>query len=259
MIHAEDRGSRDVERGVERIHRLPFSRHPFDIRLDGEGVWPAYAVGTGGHQPPLWADGQGERRRVCRQDEGREGPRLGVHVCASGTLPDGRRTVISTAMDVTERKRAEEEKAELEAQLQQAQKMESVGRLAGGVAHDFNNMLGVDPRARRAGPGRRWTRRRRCTQTSMEIRSAARRSADLTRQLLAFARKQTVAPKVLDLNETVAGMLDDAAAADRRGHRPRLAAGRRTCGRSRWTRPRSTRSWPTCASTPATPSPASAG
>ena len=108
--------------------------------------------------------------------------------------------------DITKRRRAEVESAKLSAQLQQAQKMDSVGRLAGGVAHDFNNMLGVilghaeialdqvDP----AQP----------LHTHLqEIRLAANRSADLTRQLLAFARKQAVSPKVLDLNDTVAGML----------------------------------------------------
>jgi PAS domain S-box-containing protein len=108
--------------------------------------------------------------------------------------------------DITDRKRAEEEREKLHAQLVHAQKMESVCRLAGGVAHDFNNMLGVilghaeiamdqvDP----AEP---------LFTDLREIRRAAERSADLTRQLLAFARKQTVAPRVLDLNETVEGML----------------------------------------------------
>ncbi|HBG05146.1 MAG: hypothetical protein A2075_22820 [Geobacteraceae bacterium GWC2_58_44] len=111
-----------------------------------------------------------------------------------------------TLQDITESKKAEEEKAKLEAQLQQARKMESVGRLAGGVAHDYNNMLSViighanlalmelDP----ADP---------LEIHLEEILKAAERSADLTRQLLAFARKQPVAPRVLNLNETVAGML----------------------------------------------------
>jgi PAS domain S-box-containing protein len=108
--------------------------------------------------------------------------------------------------DITDRKHEEEVKAQLEAQFRQAQKMESVGRLAGGVAHDFNNMLGVilgnvELAMEQVDP----------TQPLYadleEIRKAANRSADLTRQLLAFARKQTVAPKVLDLNETVTGML----------------------------------------------------
>ncbi len=98
------------------------------------------------------------------------------------------------------------EKLSLEAQLRQAQKMESVGRLAGGVAHDFNNMLGViightELSLSRVDPTHP------LFNSLQEIRKAAERSANLTRQLLAFARKQTVAPRVLDLNETVEGML----------------------------------------------------
>jgi PAS domain S-box-containing protein len=109
-------------------------------------------------------------------------------------------------IDITERKNAEEERIRLEAQLQQAQKMESVGRLAGGVAHDFNNMLTViigyaDLALRKMDPSLT------LFTDLQEIRKAAERSAELTRQLLAFARKQNIAPKVLDLNDTVAGML----------------------------------------------------
>ena len=90
--------------------------------------------------------------------------------------------------------------------LQQAQKMESVGGLAGGVAHDYNNMLSViigyaelamdkvDP----SDP---------LYADLNEILMAARRSTEITRQLLAFARKQAIAPKVLDLNDTVESML----------------------------------------------------
>ncbi len=114
--------------------------------------------------------------------------------------------ILSSILDITERKRVVGEKAKLEAQLHQAQKMESVGRLAGGVAHDFNNMLGVIlghaeiamDQIDQALP---------IYADLEEIRKAAHRSADLTRQLLAFARKQTVVPKVLDLNETIEGML----------------------------------------------------
>ncbi len=105
-----------------------------------------------------------------------------------------------------ERRETERERLVLQSQLMQAQKMESVGRLAGGVAHDFNNMLGVilghvemaqdqvDP----ADP---------LFEDLTEIRKAAQRSADLTRQLLTFARKQTISPRILDLNETVEGLL----------------------------------------------------
>ncbi len=98
------------------------------------------------------------------------------------------------------------ERKSLQAQLLQAQKMESVGRLAGGVAHDFNNMLGVilgytDLSLDHVEPGGR------LYASLQEIRKAAERSAGLTRQLLAFARKQTITPRVLDLNDTVEGML----------------------------------------------------
>ncbi len=98
------------------------------------------------------------------------------------------------------------ENLKLEAQLQQAQKMESVGRLAGGVAHDFNNMLSVilgytamalektDPTDSRY-------------KDLQEVHTAATRSAAITRQLLAFARKQTVTRQILDLNKIFEGML----------------------------------------------------
>ena len=113
---------------------------------------------------------------------------------------------IGMVHDITGRKRAEEDRERLQGQLLQAQKMESIGRLAGGVAHDFNNMLSVILghseisliRMAPAEPLRAHLE---------EIQKAAERSADLTCQLLAFARKQTVAPKVLDLNDAVAGML----------------------------------------------------
>jgi PAS domain S-box-containing protein len=98
------------------------------------------------------------------------------------------------------------EKLSLESQFRQAQKMEAVGLLAGGVAHDYNNMLSVI-----LG----YTELALCKVDPVqplhadldEIFKAAKRSADVTRQLLAFARKQTIAPEILDLNKTVEGML----------------------------------------------------
>jgi len=119
-------------------------------------------------------------------------------------LSDG--SNIGIGIEITARKQAEEEKAGLEAQLHQAQKMESVGRLAGGVAHDFNNMLGVILGHAEVALGR-VGRDHPAHVHLVEIHKAAGRSANLTRQLLAFARKQTIAPKVLDLNETIEGIL----------------------------------------------------
>jgi len=104
--------------------------------------------------------------------------------------------------DITEQKQAEAEQQKLQAQLNQAQKMESVGRLAGGVAHDFNNMLGVilghaEMALQNVGENQ-------ILQADlMEIKQASQRSADLTRQLLAFARKQTIEPQIFDLNHGV--------------------------------------------------------
>lgn len=108
--------------------------------------------------------------------------------------------------DITKRKRAEEEKNELEAQLQQAHKMESVGRLAGGVAHDFNNMLGVilgyvDMALEEVSPIES------LHADLTEIRKVTILSAELTKQLLAFSRQQAVSHKILVLNETVEGMI----------------------------------------------------
>ena len=111
-----------------------------------------------------------------------------------------------TTQDITDRKLAEEEREELHAELSQAQKMESVGRLAGGVAHDFNNMLSVILGHSELAIGGLSPEHPVFTNLQ-EILMAAERSANLTRQLLAFARKQTVEPKVLDLNVTVEGML----------------------------------------------------
>ncbi len=118
----------------------------------------------------------------------------------------GRMNSIGEAIDITDRKRAEEERERLQQQLTQAQKMESIGRLAGGVAHDFNNMLGVimgraEIAMMKADPSQPFYK------DLQEISKAAGRSANLTRQLLAFARKQTVTPKVLVLNEVVEGLL----------------------------------------------------
>jgi len=144
------------------------------------------------------------KKRYIRKD----GAEISVIIHASPICDPSGSPLFGLALieDTTERKKAKREREKLRGQLAQAQKMEAVGRLAGGVAHDFNNMLTIilgntemameslDPE-----------------QTVLadlkEIKKAAERSTDLVRQLLAFARKQTVSPEVLDLNTTVAGMI----------------------------------------------------
>jgi PAS domain S-box-containing protein len=105
----------------------------------------------------------------------------------------------STIRDVTERKRAEKEMTDLQEQLRQSQKIEAIGRLAGGIAHDFNNLLTVIKGytqlslldLKEDNPLR---------ENIQEIQKATQRAADLTRQLLAFSRRQILDPKVIDLN-----------------------------------------------------------
>jgi two-component system cell cycle sensor histidine kinase/response regulator CckA len=129
----------------------------------------------------------------------RDGVRLWISVNTSAIHEDGRvRAVVCTFNDVTHR-------SELETQLRQAQKMEAVGQLAGGIAHDFNNILtaiscNVELLLDAIAP----TDARR--DDVVQIREAADRAASLTRQLLAFSRRQVLQPRSLDLNDTVAGM-----------------------------------------------------
>jgi two-component system cell cycle sensor histidine kinase/response regulator CckA len=139
--------------------------------------------------------------KICRESDGAI-----VHIHSVAKYDETSNVVFGTIHDITDRKRAEEEKAKLEVQLQQAQKMESVGRLAGGVAHDFNNMLTVI-----LGHAEMALDQLEPTQplhaALLEIQDCAQHATDLTRQLLAFARKQTITPKILDLNETVESVL----------------------------------------------------
>jgi PAS domain S-box-containing protein len=120
------------------------------------------------------------------------------------TLSEGR--YLAFTDDITARKEAEQEREQLEGQLRQAQKMQAVGRLAGGVAHDFNNMLqtilGYAEIALEETPPDEALHG-----YLLEIRNAGQRSANLTRQLLAFARRQTIRPEALDINDTVTSML----------------------------------------------------
>ncbi len=126
-------------------------------------------------------------------------------LCNGYPVVDGRgrlQLVIISFIDITELRRAEKEREELQEQLRQATKMEAIGRLAGGVAHDFNNLLtgimgyaelvelALDPEH----PARGF---------AAEILRGSERAADLTAQLLAFARKQVVEPRVMQLNEVV--------------------------------------------------------
>ena len=134
----------------------------------------------------------------------KDGREIAVMVSATPLFEQGAFVgVLSAFTDITQRKQAEEERQKLEAQLRQAQKMEAIGLLAGGVAHEFNNLLTVIqgnaelglPQVEPSQP---------LSKGLSAILRAARRGATLTQQLLAFSRHQELQPRVLDLNKLIA-------------------------------------------------------
>ena len=170
VTHAEDRAGGRIAR--ERMHEGSLEAYTAEKRLvrgDGEIVWVSHAMA-------LVRTATGE--------------------------PDYLTSVVE---DITERKRAEAARASLEAQVFVAQKLEAVARLAGGVAHDFNNLLSViisyaSMAAQDLGE------RDPLRADLREIEAAGTRAAALTRQLLAFSRRQVLSPQVLDLNKTIHGV-----------------------------------------------------
>ena len=189
-----------------------------DALLDSSGYTRVELVGQDTLKLKIWANPEDRPKwQKTLEEQGRikdfetrfrkkSGEIRDVLVSAEVIEVAGQQFILSLVYDITERKRAEEQRKKLEEQLVQAQKMESVGRLAGGVAHDFNNMLGVIiGRAEMAMEQDAASDK--LQHNLKEILKAGLRSADLTRQLLAFARKQTANPKILDLNDTIPGML----------------------------------------------------
>ncbi len=184
------------------------------VTMEEYGVFKARRLPSGQEiAPEDWALAHVIKKRITVKDELLEidafdGMKKIILNYSAPVLDNDGRLLGAIVMnnDITELKRAEQEHKTLQSQFIQAQKMESVGRLAGGVAHDYNNMLLVISGYAQLG----------MEQISPdnplyvyfeEILIAAGRSTEITRQLLAFARKQTINPIVLDLNETVESML----------------------------------------------------
>jgi len=149
----------------------------------------------------------GEQARIEFTHQRADGSQIEVEVFSTGISVPGREPVIYAIVhDITDRKAAERENAELQTRLAQVEKMEAIGQLAGGIAHDFNNLLTtilgycdliLADEKRCPAPLR---------EDVAEIKSAAERGAALTRQILAFSRRQTLRPEVTSLNTVVQEM-----------------------------------------------------
>ncbi|OHD21148.1 MAG: hypothetical protein A2064_11650 [Spirochaetes bacterium GWB1_66_5] len=137
---------------------------------------------------------------------GRDGRVVPTEVSARIIELQGRPVIFSTARDISERRRAEEERARLQSMVQQAQKLEAIGQLAGGVAHDFGNILTailgyseILLKKLEPGPNLEFVR---------QIQAACQRATVLTQGLLALGRKQPFAPRPLELNSWLGTMQD---------------------------------------------------
>jgi hypothetical protein len=176
------------------VEHYGYSREEF-LAMSLAEIWQGDSAGAPADQAaPNGAGIEGGLGRHRKKD----GAVIDVEICSHAVPFGGRPARLILAADVTRRMR-------LEDQLRQSQKMEAVGRLAGGVAHDFNNLLNVitgygELLRNRLPAGDRLLR------NADEILKAAGRAAGLTRQLLAFSRKQVIQPKVLDLNLIVVEM-----------------------------------------------------
>ncbi len=166
------------------------------LRLRVRDVQPAEGAGEAA-VPTL--DGVGGERLVRSVPlRKKDGDRLLAEVSSVPLECGGKRCRLSVYRDMTEINEAE-------TRMRRAQKMEAVGQLTGGIAHDFNNTLGIilghselALRDLRAGDP--------LLVSLQQIHGSAERAAELTRQLLAFSRKQTLRPRILDLNTTVRGL-----------------------------------------------------
>ena len=208
------------------VDRAPHSAYWFDadgrcvyandagcraLGYEREELLQMHISGISHRRPERWAelfDEVREKGSISLQSTHyrKDGTPLQVDITSSYLRHGEREYCIGFAVDITERLRAQHDHDKLLEQFNQAQKMESVGRLAGGVAHDFNNMLTIIQLSTQQAL-EQVDRNQPVHEDLTDIANATRRSADLTRQLLTFARKQTIAPQVLDLNGTVGGML----------------------------------------------------
>ena len=189
----------DANAALVRILRYPSREALLAVNLDAVDL-DAREPAEPGDSPPAPETPQPEERRWRCADGTVVWVKLAEHALHdSRGRPLGRQGAVE---DVTEHRRARETRERLERQLREAQKMEALGRLAGGVAHDFNNLLTVIAGGAQLVLTGSVPPQRVHNQVE-EIHEAARRAAELTKQLLAFSRRQALQPQVLDLNRVL--------------------------------------------------------
>ena len=132
----------------------------------------------------------------------KDGAIISVEIRGKEIVYDNKALCVSAITDISEKIHIETQKENLEEQLRQAQKMEAIGNLAGGVAHDFNNLLTIISGFAELGSAR-LAQNHKAKRDFDQIISASDKASQLTRQLLAFSRKQAYKPKVLDINEII--------------------------------------------------------
>lgn len=195
-IYIVDMEGRYLDMNTVAHERLGYTREEMLSKSVAEVDTPEFALRAPERIEQIRKSGKGVFESAHVRKDGTVMP---VEINAVVIDHEGRTVLYSIVRDITERIRSAEEKNRLEDQLRQAQKVEAIGRLAGGVAHDFNNLTAIVlgygemllGELRPEDPGRKYVE---------QIVGAGRRSAALTRQLLAFGRKQTLQPEVLDLN-----------------------------------------------------------
>ncbi len=192
---------RFVEVNEAAVRHYGFSRDEF-LRMTIEDIRPPEDVAA------LHEDIEQRRSYTSRvwRHRKKDGTPIAVEISATDFMLHGRGVRLVLAYDVTERERAQQKLRKTEEQLQHAEKLDALGRLAGGVAHDFNNLLTViqsyacmledqlDPSDSRR-------------QDAVEIRRATERAHNITRQLLTLSRHSIISPRSVDLSELVAGFV----------------------------------------------------
>jgi PAS domain S-box-containing protein len=178
------------------VQHYGYSREEFLSKTLRE-IWHPDEVAVAIARLARFAASPGESGSAVRRHVKKGGASITVEVFCHAVQLAGRHYRLSAIRDITDQR-------ELEERLRQSQKMEAVGRLAGGVAHDFNNLLTVIfgycdvlLHGLELGP---------LHEAAQEVRRAGERAAALTRQLLAFSRKQNLVPEVLDMGDVVSGL-----------------------------------------------------